>query len=226
MKSTALDLILWNVLAPVLFKETESSDSVKYYEKHHKLLLVQQQVNRPNFSVNLSFMKQCEVKHEKILLYVFVHVFYVGMCAVLRLRHMGKPKFSNVLANQNIIAVIFQQTQHTPRNDRRQYQSPLTSPGFQTIFHRMTPGEWLCPNENYGHFVDRHFLNFQCLLYKSIQKRNCCNSWMHWSIATKLGKSAKLVKSLDVNPKNNSKFRHFFHCFIALHRSSFACLLF
>ena len=33
--------------------------------------------------------------HEKVLLYVFHHVFLVGMCTLDRSRHMGKPNLNN-----------------------------------------------------------------------------------------------------------------------------------
>ena len=33
--------------------------------------------------------------HDKVLLYVFLHVFFVGMCTVLRSGHMGKPNLNN-----------------------------------------------------------------------------------------------------------------------------------
>ena len=32
---------------------------------------------------------------EKVLLYVFHHVFIVGMCTLVRLSHMGKPNLNN-----------------------------------------------------------------------------------------------------------------------------------
>ena len=33
--------------------------------------------------------------HEKVLFYVFVHVFFVGMFTVLRSRHIGEPNLNN-----------------------------------------------------------------------------------------------------------------------------------
>ena len=33
--------------------------------------------------------------YEKVLLYVFHHVFFIGMCTVLRSKHMGKPNLDN-----------------------------------------------------------------------------------------------------------------------------------
>ena len=39
--------------------------------------------------------------HEKVLLYVFVHVLFVGMCTVFRSRYTGKPNLSNACLLQH-----------------------------------------------------------------------------------------------------------------------------
>ena len=46
--------------------------------------------------------------------------------------------FNDILANQNNPAQSFLANSNIfPRDDRRQYRSPLNLPGFQTIFQRM-----------------------------------------------------------------------------------------
>ena len=44
--------------------------------------------------------------HEKVFLYVFVHVFFVGMCTVLRSRHMGKPNLNNASLRSNVVGLF------------------------------------------------------------------------------------------------------------------------
>ena len=51
--------------------------------------------------------------HEKVLLYVFHHVFFVSMYTLIRSRHIGKPNLNNacpfntVLANKSESAQSF-----------------------------------------------------------------------------------------------------------------------
>ena len=68
----------------------------------------------------------CLETHEKVLWYVFHHVFFVGMCTSPPFKAHGKIKFEKHLPHS------------TPFKPIKVILRPLTLPGFQTIFHKMT----------------------------------------------------------------------------------------